>query len=647
MFYIILGIVLVVTISAAFIKKKSTVESPLEETEELPLSPVIVPAQISAQEEQDKPEAITKIEKITYDVSEKPETLKVETLVAPPLTSPGVSGSTVYSSAGEVIRAPDSVKRDAYGLRWSSRSSELNVNGVILRGAMIYWADGKPGIEEPSCIDITLPFEVTHSERIKDSAENYAMMTPSQRGGYLTWLSGGRNLMPSDLSWVSLWFMGIERRALLDKQDIAQCMVESLRMLPFVRNEKLYSNMKNLSVWLTVKFMLPEDQLLKLIQNMKDAPVEFFNVILTTYSNAKLPLPSYLAYIIMCYSPIAGKSAPYMEDLINAFAGIYKDQTGGGLILMTPGAKIPLTYVSTNPSIPENKRKQDIIDLPDFFKDIMQFKPLINSWNEFIKKYEENYFEEETDEIKHTDWEPFIQENLNGGELPLIIKLGAIASFLEIEQTEKPSSTERKEISEIARVEGYLIIPELCISGKEYKWEDNVALTSIAMGEKISDDYNSAALMLEFITALAGENAEKYGGVQEILNTTINYFSLVNEELTRLNILPDTFDEEMQSPDNLGECLQAWIKTEDREYIRNVVYDMLKLSKEPDDSDGSKDNEKSSDSENNGDSDHVKLISEKLHQVLDIKTETYEKITTIPPMTGEKLVEILSSLFKK
>jgi len=519
-------------------------------------------------------------------------------------------------------------------LHWSNRSSELNVGGIAIRGAMAYWADGKPGIEEPSCIDITLPFEIIDTGHLKDAAESYAMMTPSQRGGYLMWLAAGRNLTPSDSSWVSLWFMGIERRAILDKQDISLCVVESLRMLPFVQNEKLHNNIKSLSIWLTVKFMLPEDQILKLIQNMKNVPIEFLNVILSSYSNAKLPLPSYLAYIIMCNSPITEKTAPFTENLINAFAGIYKNQTNGGLILITPRTKISLTYVATNTSIPENKRKQEIIDLPDFFKNTTQFNPLLSSWKEFIKKYEENCFEEDLGEaeIKRNDWEPFIQEKLKGGELPLIIKLSDIASFLEINQTEKPTSAERKGICEIARIEGYLVIPELCISGKEYKWEDSIALTPIEMGEKISDEYNSAALMFEFITALAWENAEKYGGVKEILNTTIKYFSLINEELTRLQTLIEIFGKEAPLPDNLGECLQTWLKTEEREYIRNVVHDMLNLSKDPD-----KPNETS---------DHTKQISENLHKVLGINTETFEKITTPTVIAGEKLTSILSTLFK-
>ena len=630
MLYIILSIVLVVTISA-YVRKKS--QSKLLSTETETEEPLSVPDHAKTHERaaEEQQTAQKDGEVISVPVIEKEsadESSSIKPLVAPPLTSPGVSASTVYSSSGEIIRAPDSVKRDAYGLHWNNRSSELSVNGLVIKGAMVYWADGKPGIDEPSCIDITLPFEITNTDdHIKSGAESYAMMTPSQRGGYLMWLAGGRNFMPSDSSWILLWFMGIERRALLDKQDISLCIIESLRMLQMTRNEKLNNNMKNLSIWLTVKYMLPEEQILKLIQNMKDTPIEFFSMILSRYSNANLPLPSYLAYIVMCNSPIAGRVAPYTENLVNAFAGIYKNQTDGGLILATPRSRLSLTYVSINASISENKRKQEIIDLPDFFKDTTQFKPLVDSWDDFIKKYEDNCFEDETGElkIKRTDWEPFIQENLKGGELPLIIKLSDLASFLKIDQIEKPSSTDRKGISEVARIEGYLVIPELCISGKEYKWEDKIALTSIDLGEKISDDYNSAALFFEFIFALVGENAGKYGGAEEILNTIIKYFSLVNEELARLNILPRIIDNDTKSPDNLGECLQTWLKTEEREYIRNVVFQMLNLSDT---------------------TSHVGQISEKLHQILDIKPETFEKIETPLPLTGEKLVSFLSTLFK-
>ena len=627
MFYFILGIVLIITVST-FIGKKKFAEKPsTEKTEEIPLvESTNVDAQVYNEEKQQ--DTIKEGEAVADESSEAArEPSDVNPLVARPLTSPEVNASTVYSSTGEIIRAPDSVKRDAYGLHWNNRSFELDVNGLIIKGAMVYWADGKPGIDEPSCIDITLPFEIAPTDHTKSNVESYAMMTPSQRGGYLMWLAGGRNVMPSDLSWAYLWFMGIERRALLDKQDISLCVVESLRTLPFARNERLYKNLRHLAVWLSVKYMLPEEQILKLIQNMSDVPIDFFNIVLNNYCNAKLPLPSYLAYIIMCYSPLAKKSVPYTENLVNAFAGIYKNQTGGGLVLKSPRAKISISYASINTSISENKRKQEIIDLPDFFVDTTQFKPLIDSWNDFIEQYESNLFDDDPAklEIKHVDWEPFIQENLEGGETPLIIKLSELATFLEIEQTDKPSSASRKGICKIARIEGYLIIPELCISGKEYDWDDIIALTQIDLGENIGDYYSSAALIFEFATALVGENAGEYGGIHEILYSTINYFTLENNELTRLNILHDIFYRKTPVPENLGECLQTWLKTEEREYVRDVVSEMLNLLDE---------------------SEHALQISEKLHQVLDIKTETHEKITTPPEETGKKLADILSTLFR-
>ena len=623
MFYFILGIVLIITVSTFIGKKKLAEKRSIEITNEIPLSESAdVEEQVFTVEEQQDGEAISEE---SSETAREPS--DVNPLVARPLTSPEVNASTVYSSTGEIIRAPDSVKRDAYGLHWNNRSFELDVNGIVIKGAMVYWADGKPGIDEPSCIDITLPYEIANTSHTKSNVESYAMMTPSQRGEYLMWLAGGRNLAPSDLSWVYLWFMGIERRALLDKQDISLCVVESLRMLPFARNERLYKNLRQLAVWLTIKYMLPEEQILKLIQNMSDLPIDFFNIVLNNYCNAKLPLPSYLAYIIMCYSPIANKSVPYTDNLINSFAGIYKSQTDGGLILKSPRSKISITYASINNSISENKRKQEIIDLPDFFADTTQFKPLIDSWNDFIKQYESNLFEDDPAklEIKHVDWEPFIQENLEGGEAPLITKLSALASFLEIEQTEKPSSAVRKGISKIARIEGYLIIPELCISGKAYGWEDNIALVPIDLGENISDQYSSAALIFEFATALVGENAGEYGGVHEILYTIINYFTLDNDELTRLNILHDICYMETPKPEHIGECLQTWLKAEDREFIRDVLFEMLNLS---------------------DDNDYAPQISEKLHQILDITTETHETITTPLEETGEKLVSILSTLFR-
>ena len=66
----------------------------------------------------------------------------------------------------------------------------------------------------------------------------------------------------------------------------------------------------------------------------------------------------------------------------------------------------------------------------------------------------------------------------------------------------KPRGADRKRIVETARVEGYGILPNLGIAGKDYRWEDPVLLVPMEMGARLSPDYCASELLLEFACAL-------------------------------------------------------------------------------------------------------------------------------------------------
>ena len=134
---------------------------------------------------------------------------------AKPVTEAGLPSSATYSAhapAGE--ESPYSVssepkekpKPQANLLRWCGRSGNIQLDSITVPGPVAYWSNGEPATQEPSCIDITLPVEFPKQgdELPDDGAENYASMTPLQRGSYLTWLAGGRIYPPVNMSYPSI-----------------------------------------------------------------------------------------------------------------------------------------------------------------------------------------------------------------------------------------------------------------------------------------------------------------------------------------------------------------------------------------------------------------------------------------------------------
>jgi hypothetical protein len=137
----------------------------------------------------------------------------------------------------------------------------------------------------------------------------------------------------------------------------------------------------------------------------------------------------------------------------------------------------------------------------------------------------------------------------------------------------KTKAADRKKISDTAKVEGFLILPDLGIAGKEYLWDAPVVLTPFPAGARLSQDYSAAALLLEFSAALTDLfSPEVLTDMKKCLD---DYFSLSSDDHARLDALssvlaslPERTD---RGPENIGECLQFWLGREERGVVRDFL----------------------------------------------------------------------------
>ena len=544
-------------------------------------------------------------------------------LAAEPLSSPNALNSATYTSmapptAGDSPYAHGNTVDEAKPkpkstlLRWSGKAGALQIGNLTIRGPMAYWSEGPSSTPEPSCIDVALPVEYPSGENElpSEGAASYAEMTPLQRGVYLQWLAGGRIQLPPHPCYPLVWLFGLERRVLVDRIDVGLCIGEVFHLLPLIRWDSLRQGFIKFITWMAAKIWLPENELLAFSRTLPIVPSEILNMLLRPYGNARLPLPSIVAFTLMRASSLAeeqGIAQPrpilHSDELLSQFSPKYKSKCEGGLILPKPKTSVFVAYVPTNPTLLGDKKAQGgVLELPDFFKETINFTPLIAAWRDLLKEA----FPPKTESLSaldeldaRPDWNSFVtslQEAADGeagsqdGEIfagPVMTDLGTLADLVGIPRPKdgkKAEAANRKKISEAARVEGFLILPDMGIAGKEYRWDEPVSLTPLQLGENLSLDYNAAALMLEYACALTGlSDPSTLSVMSERLG---DYFPLSSNDVGRLSALSsvltaavspggETAAEARMDPNNLGEALRFWLPREQRELVGNFLAHFL------------------------------------------------------------------------
>ena len=513
-------------------------------------------------------------------------------LTAKPVTDAAKASGATYSSAAPAgDESPygysdKSEKKKAVSnlLRWCGRTGFIQVNNFVVQAPVTYWSNGESSTPEPSCIDITLPvaFPSEGDEIPKNEVASYAEMDPLQRGIYLTWLAGGRIRVPDHVCYPLIWLCGIERRAIVDKLDLGICIADAFKLLHLMRWEAMRDNLIRFITWLAVKIWLPDDDLLALCKRMNTVPEGMLCIMLSSYANSKLPLPSATAFTLMrtsekLHEP-GEKKIPYSDELLQKFTPIYKELCSGGIILSKPKNTMTISYVPSNPTI-EPDKKSSTIEILNFFDNLEPFQPLKDAWHVFLSGLEESYEERIVNEIvteDRPDFEKFIDDIRAKNEKeddPLISTFGELGELLQIKtelnSERKIKGRERKIMVDSAQVEGWQIYPDLGISGREYLWDEKILFIPLEQGAKLSAEYRIASFVLEFICALAFAREERlFEPLRQRLN---DYFKLSDDDNLRLEAQRALNLPTEHEPEYYGEFLCAWLSEDERKKLKGMM----------------------------------------------------------------------------
>ena len=510
-------------------------------------------------------------------------------LSAKPVTDPDKAAGATYSAhapAGEdspyglSSEPKKQAQAQANLLRWCGRAGHIQVGNIVVPGPSAYWSNGESATPEPSCIDVTLPVEFPQkgAELPAEGAESYAAMSPLQRGLYLTWLAGARIQPPLHVCYPAIWLYGIERRTITDKLDLGMCINEAFRLLPLlIRWDALRDNLIRFITWLAIKTWLPDEDLLALCKKLNSVPEGLLDILLNSYANSMLPLPSAVAFtVVRTSAKLQREGQPkinHSEEALQKFTPIYKELCKGGLILLKPQSTLKVSYKPSNPSVSLSKKDNESVEIPDFFADLSVFKNLVDSWEVFLQA---NKPPEKIPDLAKIDERPDFEGFINtlrpeGSDLPLIATLGNLGKLMKfnVSQEAKLTGKERKAIVDTAQVEGWQIIPDLGISGREYNWNDKILFTELPLGTQLSQSYRVAAFILEFICAsIAADEDIIFEPLRRRMN---DYFTLSDDDNMRLEAQKPLNLPTQYGPEYYGEFLCAWLSENERKSIKGLI----------------------------------------------------------------------------
>ena len=531
------------------------------------------------------------------DDEESSESEQGFVLSVKPVTDPDMASGATYSAhapAGEEspygLSTEPKKKAQAQTnlLRWCGRSGNIQLDNIAISGPVVYWSNGECSTPEPSCIDVTLPVEFPKQgdELPAEGAESYATMTPLQRGIYLTWLAGARIQPPLHICYPTLWLYGIERRTIVDKLDLTMCISEAFRLLPLLRWEALNNMLINFITWLAIKVWLPDEELLGFCKRLNRVPEGLLDILMNSYANSMLPLPSAVAFtIIRTAAKLTRENDPILthsDEALQKFTPIYKDLCKGGLILKKPEMTLKISYKPANPSISLGKKDSDTVEIPDFFADLSIFKNLVDSWEVFLVANKPKEADINLASIEERpDFESFIAKlRPEGSDLPLITTLGKLGELMKFNtsQNVKLTGKERKAIVDVAQVEGWQIIPDLGVSGREYNWEDKIMFVELAPGTQLTQSYRVASFVLEFLCAsLAADEDRVFEPLRQRMN---DYFTLTEEDNLRLEAQKPLNLPTQYGPDYYGDFLCAWLSEDERRSLKYLMLDEVSFMPE-------------------------------------------------------------------
>jgi len=474
-------------------------------------------------------------------------------------------------SAVTIAASPVKQKRSSSGahLEWLGPGASLQINGLNITDPLVYASKGTSADDEASCIDQSLPVgrPILEPRGALGYWPRYAGLSPNQRANYLAWLATGRKADIEDVGYVFLFFYGLERRALVENQDIELVLNETNRLLhKYSDSRSLLGYGSNFMAYLLARLgleNLPKEAFDAVFRDsLKKFTEDTLSVCLAWLNKAGEPLPSYIAYEV-ARSDIRSSSSVVVrrvpDQLRALFAKKYEQRFGPGMMLEASARDRMFEYRPASPSLVSwnTVHFKGFLRIPNVLAKPGQFKPLVELWEECIEELKplsrevgkgKDVFTREAysalpDELKaevdHPDkekWDAFVTGHTEDNAFALV-SAGALGQLSDMPERPRMTLNQSISVAQTASDVGYVVVPDPRLTEKAFKWNDLIAIFRPEGRAQSSTDkqYMAVSLLLELGVAVAAADGEiENEEMAHISNFLKSQFMLEPDDTSRL-----------------------------------------------------------------------------------------------------------------
>jgi hypothetical protein len=507
------------------------------------------------------------------------------------------------SGRSQTVPTEDADRRTSE-IRWYGLGETISAKTYPLRDPMVYVTEGSPAEDEASCIDLTLEVgrPVWEAAGALGYYPDYAKLTPNQRANYLSWLANGRAKPLADIGYAFLYFYGLERRLIIERQDMSPIVKECVRLL------ETYTFSGSFDGYLSrlLAFALARSGIETLKDKWFDAVFDksrlrrdedFLAVALAWFFQRNAPLPVSWALRMARQDPRSPRSIVLdrLPDEFNSlFTRRYHEKFGDGLALKVSKRERSIVYRPASPSLLFNPSAANPPPEPIMVPNVLgiqsQFSPLVAIWSTCIEELRpvsrilakgievdsREAFEALPQELRATvehpekgKWDSLVTEHAREDGFALV-QVSKLAELHGLDARSKLTAKQSRALAQTAAYMGLTIEPDARLTTRSYSWEEVVALLRSEDGAGLPTDsrYLGAALMLELgIYVAASDGIVEDVEVDQVARFLESQFLLAPPDARRLEALKHVFMARPPTLAGLGKRLQSTFSREQREAV--------------------------------------------------------------------------------
>jgi len=422
---------------------------------------------------------------------------------------------------------------------------------------------------------------------------------PCQVGNYLYWLCNGRKDPDIELGYVFLYFYGLERRALVDGEDIIPVAKEVLRLLSIYNKS---GSFRQYATGLIIHLMLlrklkPTTQLINVIVKYQQGHVnEKLQAMLLGYlAKTKSLLPTQFALQLAkqdertIHSVVLERA---YEEFARLFTLKYKENFKSMMCPKLGDKELVIGYHPASPSLSSGLLYSDIIPpahWPSVEEWRKQFSPVIKLYNECIEELKDyarktkacgkdipGTYEALPQELRNERehqlqkrWDNLLAEFTpeNGAWL---LPVSKIAELREIGYRPKLTLTQSRSIVTLVESLGASLEPNVIYTHKIYQWDEYVAILRLPDQPTLPESQNYA--LVGVLMPLALEVSLASGALEDKERRVITdffqeKFMLSRNERLRMEALMDCLLKNTSSSENIKYRISQRFDEEQRQTI--------------------------------------------------------------------------------